>query len=213
MFRVDPDGLTDFKLNKKTGEVEQVGDKNDDPDRIVRTDKKGNVKKKGEGFLGFLVKKSERGKAKVDVSGIEKGILKDGQNLKSEDNVIDVGGEGQPTLEGVRDFALKLSNYVGVEIGGFDLSKKGEDKISHVFLGGYEGNDAQETSTGMNLRIRPDLIRTTTARTQFHTHLSRFDDGDRLRASSKDLRTKRNTLRNYPDMKFLIITNPENKPY
>ncbi len=213
MFRIDPDGLTDFKLNKKTGDVEQVGDENDDPDRIVRTDKNGNVKKKGEGFLGFLVKKSERGKAKVDVSGIEKGILKDGQNLKTQDNVIDVGGEGQPTLEGVRDFALKLANHLDVEIGGFDLSKKGEDKISHVFLGGYEGNDAQEANTGLNLRIRPDLFGTTTARTAFHTHLSRFGDSDRLRPSGQDLKTKKNTLRNYPDMKFLILTNPNNKPY
>lgn len=76
--RIDPLGLTDYKVNKETGEINQVGDVNDDPDRILKTDNDGNVKKKGEGLFGFLVKKSERGKAKVAVDDISKGILKDG---------------------------------------------------------------------------------------------------------------------------------------
>jgi len=173
--------LTDFKLNKETGDVEQVGDVNDDPDRILRTDKNGNVKKKGEGFLGFLVKKSERGKAKVDVDNIEQGILSDGINLKEGGNVVDVGGEKEATVKGVESFSLKLSNYLGKEIGGYYLSENNQTDITNVFIGGYSGNNAQKAGTGMNLRnIRPDLLNAT-IRTRFHTHLSRFGDSDRLR--------------------------------
>ena len=81
LFRFDPNGLTDYTLNRETGEVKEVGKPNNEKDRILKTDSKGNVKKKGEGFLGFLVPESERGKEKVAIEGIEKGILKDGQNF------------------------------------------------------------------------------------------------------------------------------------
>ena len=38
--RIDPNGLTDYTLDKKTGDVKQVGEKNDDPDRILKTNKR-----------------------------------------------------------------------------------------------------------------------------------------------------------------------------
>ncbi len=112
ILRIDPLGLTDFKFNEKTGAFTQVGEKNDNPDRILQTDKNGNVKKKGEGFLGFLVRESKRGEAKVAIGNIEQGILKDGMNLKENSNVIQVGGEGQATIKGFEIFALKFSNYI-----------------------------------------------------------------------------------------------------
>lgn len=207
--RVDPSGLTDFALNKKTGEVTQVGEKNNDPDRIVRTDKNGNVKRKGEGFLGFLVSKAHKGEAKVDIGGIEKGILSNGANFQTKSNVIGVGGEGQPTLAGVRDFTLKLSNYVGKEVGGYYLSNKGETSTSNVFIGAYGRNDAQTERSGFN---RPDLLNTMNITTDFHTHLSRFGDSDRLVPSGQslpggDMAHKRSQLQINPSLRFIIITN------
>lgn len=68
----------------------KIGDSNDDPDRILKTDKNGDVKKKGEGFLGFLVRKSERGKPKVAVDGLKKGILNEKRNLKTESTMVEV---------------------------------------------------------------------------------------------------------------------------
>jgi RHS repeat-associated protein len=59
LFKIDPDGLTDFTLNKKTGEVAQVGDVNDEPDRILKTNRKGDVKY------------NKKGEAKVAIDGIE----------------------------------------------------------------------------------------------------------------------------------------------
>src|SRR5690606_34104271 len=65
--RFDPDGLTDFTLDKKTGDVKQVGKVDDKPDRIVQTRKDGSVRRKGEGFLGGLVRESKRAEAKAAV--------------------------------------------------------------------------------------------------------------------------------------------------
>jgi RHS repeat-associated protein len=211
--RVDPSGLTDFALNKKTGAVTQVGEKNDDPDRIVKTDKNGNVKKKGEGFLGSLVRESKRGEAKVAVGGIEKGILKDGANFQNNHNVIGVGGEGQPTVAGVRDFALKLSNYVGKEVGGYYLANKGETSTSYVAFGPYKTNDAQTENSGLRLDLsRPDLLGKVNPTVDWHTHLSRFGDNDRLTPSylngtGGDVGHKQRQLTVNPSLRFIIITN------
>jgi len=208
--RVDPTGLTDFTVNKRTGDVAQVGAANDQPDRILQTDKNGNVKRKGEGFLGFLVRESKRGEAKVAVGGIQQGILHDGANFQTHSNVIGVGGQGQPTVAGVRDFALKLSNYVDKEVGGYYLSNRGENTTSNVFIGAYGRNDPQNERSGFN---RPDLLGTMNITTDFHTHLSRFGDSDRLVPSGQslpggDMAHKRSQLQINPSLRFIIITNP-----
>lgn len=211
--RIDPSGLTDFSVNKKTGEVKQVGEANDDPDRVVKTDKNGNVKKKGEGFLGFLVKKSNRGEAKVAFGGIEKGILKDGQNFQEKHNIIEVGGKGQPSVAGVRDFALKFSNYLDKELGGYYLSNKGETNTSYVSIGPYKNNDATTENSGLRVDLaRPDLFGKIEPTTDWHTHLSRFGDNDRLRPSSLsadggDEGHKRRQKAINPSLRFIIITN------
>jgi RHS repeat-associated protein len=139
--RIDPDGMTDFTMNQKTGDIKQVGEKNDQADRILQTDKNGNVKKKGDGFLGFLVRKSHRGEAKVALDGIEKGILKDGVNFQKNDNVIDVGGKGQPSVAGVKSFTLQLSEYVGKEIKGYSYSSDGSGNVTDMVLNSYKNND------------------------------------------------------------------------
>lgn len=126
--RIDPDGMTDFTFNKKTGEVSQVGEKNDDPDRIVRTNRKGEVVR------------NKKGEAKVAVGGIEKGILNDGQNWRDKDQVISVGGEGQPSVEGVKSFTLNLSEYLGNEIKGYSYSSEGSKNVTDMVLGGYKNN-------------------------------------------------------------------------
>ncbi|MBS1559345.1 MAG: hypothetical protein JST69_11540 [Bacteroidetes bacterium] len=209
--RVDPTGLTDFAMNKKTGEITQVGDKNNDPDRIVRTDKNGNVLKKGDGFLGFLVSKAHRGEAKTAIGGIEKGILSNGVNFQNNHTTIAVGGKDQPSLAGVRDFALKLSNYVDKEVGGQYLSNKGSTSTDYVAFGPYKNNDAQNERSG--LILDPSLLGKVNITADWHTHLSRFGDSDRLVPSGLstpggDMEYKRGSAPNYPSLRFLIITNP-----
>jgi hypothetical protein len=130
ILRFDPNGLTDFTFDKKTGDINQVGEKNDDPDRILKTNRKGEVKYK------------KNGEAKVAVDGIEQGILKDGQNFKNEDQIISAGGEGQPSLAGVEDFVTKMGEYDGVEIAGAYLSQGdgANASISKVYIDEYKGN-------------------------------------------------------------------------
>lgn len=211
--RVDPTGLTDFAMNRKSGDITQVGDKNDNPDRILKTDKNGNVMKKGDGFLGFLVRESKRGEAKVAIGGIQQGILKDGANFQSKDNVVAVGGQGQATVQGVKDFALKLSNYVGKEVGGYDLASKGGSAINNIYIGRYGNNDAQTERSPFTLpSLNPDLYANSDIKADWHTHLSRFGDNDRLVPSSLngggDAGHKAGQLQINPSLRFLIITNP-----
>jgi RHS repeat-associated protein len=208
ILRIDPNGLTDFKFDKKTGEVTQVGEKNDQPDRILRTDRKGNVKRKGEGIFGFLTKKSERGKAKVELDGIEQGILSDGMNLKTENNIIEVGGEGQATVEGFEDFALRFSDYIGREVAGGYFSEQNKSEISQITIGKYINNGPQSAkAAGLTLGIKAGLK----LQVHYHTHLSHFRDSDRLHPSNRDLEIK--DARTDPDVKFIIITKPKSFNY
>ena len=137
MFRIDPNGLTDYTLNKKTGEVTQVGEANDEPDRVLKTNRKGEVKRYKRG--------KKKGQAKVAIGGIEQGILSDGMNFKEDSNVIAIGGENQPSEEGVESFALKLSEYVGKEIGGSYYSSDGGDKTTHIAIGKYKNSEFKKT--------------------------------------------------------------------
>lgn len=204
--RIDPTGLTDFKINKDTGSVEQVGKSNDDPDRVLKTDKDGNIKRKGEGFLGFLVNEENRGKAKVAFGGIEKGILEHGQNFKTGGNLFAVGGEGQPSEQGVEAFALKLSSYVGKEIGGAYFGTS--ENTTHVSLGGYANNQFKKTQGhGHALGIGKGLSLTGF----FHTHPSgpNINDSDRLVPSGQDKESRDNALRSMPSLRFYLLTAPD----
>jgi len=143
-----------------------VGEKNDDPDRILKTKQFG--KHKGE------VKYDKKGEAKVAIGGIEKGILKDGQNFKTNDQLINVGGEGQPTLGGVEDFVTKIGEYVGVEMSGAYLSKeKGANaSISKVYIDEYNGNDATHSYTSLFKLYSDESLKNMNTITDFHTHPS-----------------------------------------
>ena len=133
ILRFDLMGLTDFTFDKKTGEVKQIGEKNDAPDRILKTNRKGEIKY------------TKNGEAKVAVGGIEQGILKDGQNFKDKDKVISVGGKGQPTLDGGKSFALKLSEYIEKEIKGYSYSSDASGNVTDIVFGKYAKNTFNES--------------------------------------------------------------------
>jgi len=201
MFRFDPDGLTDFTLNKKTGEVKQVGDSNDEPDRILKTNRKGEVKT------------NRKGEAKVAVKDIEKNILQDGQNFKTDSNVFEVGGKGQPTKEGIEKFALQLSSYVGKEIGGAYYSKDGVKDITHMTIGAYQLNEYGNNKNNGYTAIRKITSNMTeynrylkNIRGNFHTHPN---ESTRFQSSPADRNSRDRALETYPNMFFIIITHPE----
>lgn len=203
MYRFDPNGLTDFTLNRKTGEVKEIkndeSEKNDKPDRILKTNRKGEIK--------F----NKKGEAKVAVDDIEQGILKDGQNFKEGSVLIDVGGKGQPTREGVEKFALQLSDYVGTEIGGTYFSKDGVNDITHMAIGGYKNNSYTETKDNgstapRNVTSTLEEFQSYQVRGFLHTHPN---ESTRFNSSQADRDFKNRALKQNPNLFFFIITHPE----
>jgi RHS repeat-associated protein len=198
--RFDPNGLTDYTLNKKTGDIKQVGEKNDDPDRIL----KSKVNKNGEA----VAKYKKNGEAKVAVGGIEKGILKDGMNFQKNDNVIDVGGKGQPTVDGVKSFTLQLSEYVGKEIKGYSYSADGSKNVTDMVLGKYINNEFDKSyGTPQELRNKYGVNYSDNNILQdFHTH----PDG-KLGATqsnpglSQDVRSLQGQKPLIPNASFIIL--------
>lgn len=69
------------------------------------------------------IKYNKKGEAIVEINGIAQGILRDGMNFKTDDNLIGVGEDGQSTISEVESFVLKLSEYIGKEISGAYFSK------------------------------------------------------------------------------------------
>jgi len=211
MIRIDPDGKTDYILNDKSGEISQVGKSNEQADRILKSDKKGNVKTKGN---SIFVKKSERGKEKVAIDGIAKGILKNGINFKTQNQVIDVGGANQPSSKDVENFSMKLSDHIGLEIRGYGLSNKNESNVSYMFLGAYKDNTETRSYAPLSgiFRARPNLIGNYDLQTSFHTHLSKFGDTERFSASPGDIEMKR-IDEQFGTNKFTIVTSTKNVDY
>jgi hypothetical protein len=169
LIRFDPDGMTDYTLNKETGKVAEVKYENEE-------EQKANLEAKTDRVVEF----NKKGKVKAtNINKIAKGILKNGMNLMTKDNVFDVGGNGRPTKENFERFVTKLSDYINKEVGGFFLSDKGSNAASHILLGGYERNTAGRCSypdtPGDNGSIaveRPDLVGKVDFFVDFHTHLS-----------------------------------------
>jgi len=210
LIRIDPNGTTDFILNKKTGQISQLGEANKDAtDRILVTDKKGKIKTKGNGIFR---KKSEVGKPRIAIDKISKGILRDGINFQTQNQAFKVEGANEPTLEQVQKFILDLSDEVGVEIKGFEFGKKGEDKTSIVFVGKYEGN--KERDSEARLSAIPGVLESVDGleyRVLFHTHLTKYSDREKLTPSEGDANVKEEQSSLFK--KFLIITTPYNKEY
>ena len=202
---IDPDGrapFTDYTFNRKTGEVKQVGETNNLPDRILKTEKDGSIATK-------------KGEVKVEVDNIAKGILKDGQNLKTNDNVIDIGGKGQPTLQEFEEFAVKISDYIGVELTGAYLSQDANENgvISKIYLDKYKNNTISHSVGSLyRFNIGDPEFDGYFKNTDFHTHPTMGYSRDSIEnPSSSDLRSRDKFKNDF--YKFIILTKQSNYPY
>ncbi len=204
---VDPDGRDVYRYDDKTGEMILHKKTDDNFDQIGKFKQD---RKSGE----YTLLTNKRGDSKTRIDNIEKGILSDGMNFKDNNNIIDVGGEIQASVVGVENFLLDFSNLIDKELGGYYLSDKNSNDISHIYIGKFKNNTAQEAKSGFDLyRARPDLYNNIDIKVDFHTPLSRFGDSDRLRPSNLgesggDVGHKARQIQIIPTLKFLIITNP-----
>ena len=124
--------------------------------------------------------------------------------------MIQVGGENRPSQEGVEAFALKLSNYVGVEIGGAYFSKSDASSgVTDMTIGHFQGNlSRQSESKGHRMGIAAGL----SLKGFFHTHPEggTISDERRIRASDADFDVRNSALKTNPTLYFMIITrSPE----
>ena len=176
------DGIdTDYTFNRKTGEIKQHGEKNNNPDRIIEVNK--------------------RGEAIVKVDNIAQGILQDGMNLKTKSEIIKVNGYNLPTTEEVEDFAIKLQEYVGREVGGLYISENADSNlISHITIGKYEKNNYTKTSNYGHSAMFSIGLGKNNIRGFFHTHPQ-----GRI-PSRADLNARDNGLSINPKLYFNIIT-------
>lgn len=196
ILRIDPNGLTDFTFDKKTGEVKQVGEKNDDPDRILKTNRKGEIKY------------NRKGETKVAVSGIEQGILTDGQNFKNKDQVISIGGKGQPSVEGVKSFTLQLSEYVGKEMKGFSYSSNASGNVTDMVLGKYLNNTLTESRGSVNELIKKygNTFSSNNVLQEFHTHPNgELGATQSAPDQSNDVRGLQSDKPQIPNTSFIIL--------
>ena len=173
---------TDYTFNRKTGEIKQHGEKNDNPDRIVRVDKKGEIKK-------------------VLVDNIAKGILKDGINFKQNNNVIEVNGTEQPTESQFQDFIADYTKLAGVEVSGYALGVNAMSKdISGFLVEAHKSNDSTTSysaSYNENQKIdweylkstKPYLGKSRYAKYHYHSHPdnSLASDDDKLNFKGKSI--------------------------
>ena len=163
----------------------------------------------------YILKRNKKGEAKTHIDNIEKGILKDGMNFMTNDNAIAVGGEGQPTVEGFQDFIVQFSDMIDKgkedidkEIGGYYMSKDGSDDVSHIYVSRYLKNTENVAISRFEpYCYAPELINIK-PHTNFHTHLSKFDNLSRLTPSSQDRQFKNNQKINNLK-RFIILTRGE----
>ena len=148
------------------------------------------------------------------MSDVEKGILKDGIDFKNNNNMIAVGGEEQPTIEGVEAFAVKLSNLVSREIGGTYFSRNKSSSPNYISIGRWIKNTYTETNNhGVNIGSYPEYrqhYKEFEPVGFFHTHPSKgFNPVDIYNPSERDINYKNKNLDKKADLRFYLLANPK----
>ena len=162
----------------------------------------------------YVLQTNKDGTDKIDprYGRIAKGILKDGINFKDENQLIDVGGELQPTVEDVESFAYSLSESIKTEISGSYFASGGNEFISHVAIGAYGKNHSQEAKN-KSYKAWQERFRTNGLKELqgfFHTHPNVLDYLSRKDPSRMDLNNQYIWLREKQSLRFYILTKPQN---
>ncbi len=193
IMRIDPDGLTDFIVNKETGRITQVGDPNNERDRILKTNGNGEIKRYTRG--------EREGQAKVAIDDISTGILEDGLNLKENNGSFNVNGEEQLSLEDFNWFISKFSDYIGKEITGIRLGDEDSDEVREVLTYQYRGSTRTTSGTPRSWLTRHG------SRLKGHFHTQPYGDHTPSEDYDMVLRT------NFPNVNLYIIAGGYESSY
>lgn len=204
---IDPNGMDVYRFDDKTGEMHLFMRTDDKFDQIgqFKYDKKTET---------YTLKTNRKGEARTRIDNIEKGILGDGMNFMTNDNMWAVGSAGQPTVEGFQSFVIGFAEMINKEVSGYYLNQSGTpDVVSNIYMGQYIKNNATTSYKGRVLEVNTMTLNGThQLHTDWHTHPTYgYSNAARTTASPQDRKSKANTLRN-PNLNqrpshFMILTN------
>ena len=183
---IDPDGMDLYRYDDETGKMILVEKTDDDFDQIgkFKYDKKTDT---------YILKTNRKGEVKTRMDKIEKGILKRDLNFKDNTNSWDIGGEGNPTVEGFENFAIGFSEMIGKEVAGYYLSKSDNPNVvTEIYMGQHINNTRTESKMPKSLQLQ---LKTTSGEyqthTDWHTHPNYgYSKYDRTHGSEGDFESK-----------------------
>jgi hypothetical protein len=119
----------------------------------------------------YTLRTNRKGEARTRMDNIEKGILSDGMNFKTNDNSWSVGGEGQPTVEGFQNFAVEFAEMINKEVSGYYLSNPSTPNIVNtIYMGRHINNDETTSYKGNVWGALPGMQFNMQVHTDWHTH-------------------------------------------
>jgi hypothetical protein len=191
---VDPDGRDIYRYDDKSGTFHLYQKNDDEFDQIARF---RYNKDTGE----YELKTTRKGKIKVRMNHIEKGILSDGTNLLTDSQSWSTN---DVSVEGFQDFIIEYSDMVGCEMAGYYYTEIDGTDIKYINSGMGKNNTPTTSQPGPGIyRVRPDLYGKINIHTNWHTHLSNKDT--KLQPSTKDYSFK-STHSKYGVRRFIILT-------
>ncbi len=131
-------------------------------------------------------------------------------NLKDKDAIIAVGKDG-PSEKGVKGFALKFSEFMGVEMGGYTYSEDGSGTVTDVQIGRYATNKNKECHFGLGSLRRKygNNFSLNNVMGDYHTHpdgqLGATRDAPSL---SDDVKNKNKNRPGLPNATFTVVYRP-----
>ena len=160
----------------------------------------------------YVLQTNKKGEAKTHIDNIEKGILSDGMDFMNEDNMWEVGGEKQPTVDGFQKFVIDFSDLIVKELAGYYLNHpETPNNVSHIYMGYHVNNKFNKSQKGRGPWVlNPNLQGIFQLHTSWHTHPTYgYSKAERTTYSPGDLETKKSTLKGNPihiPRYFMILT-------
>jgi hypothetical protein len=198
---IDPNGMDIYRFDKITGELILHTITDDEFDQIGRFayDKDSDT---------YKLKTDKNGNAKILIDNIQKGILSDGLNLKTNSNIINVNGKDDSFISGFENFIVQFSDMIGREISGYYFNGNESGRINEIYIGRYENNTYNESCKGTAAKNLPlGTFNGKYFHTDWHTHPSNAPDINRLRPSQQDITSRNNSKDKYNIKEFIILTN------
>ena len=191
---VDPDGMDIYRYDDKSGTFHLYQETDDDYDQIAKF--KYN-KDPGE----YKLKTTRKGKIKVRMDNIEKGVLSDGINLLTNSQVWSTN---DVSIEGFQNFIIDYSDMVGREMGGYYYTEIGGMDIKYINSGMGKNNTRTMSYPGPGIfSTRRDLYGKVTPHTNWHTHPSNAEN--KMEPSDDDNRFKSKNSK-HGLIRFIILT-------